>query len=130
MHLENVEAVHDVNAGASSSCCPADIVLFVETGLQLEKNCDLLATVHSTAQRCRDGGVPSHSIEALFDGKRIWVGRGLVKKVNDDVKRVERVVEEDVRRWIDAKMSAAPATAAGTPGTNGSSLRSGGSRSQ
>ena len=71
------ETVHHMDAGFFQGPGPADVVGFVEAGLQLDDGGDLFAVGHRVHQRADDPAVTACAVERLFDGQDLRVSGGL-----------------------------------------------------
>ena len=75
--LQPDHAVDDVHPSLLQLSGPGDVVLFVETGLDLHHGEDLLSRLGGLDEGVDDGGVTRGAVQGLFDGQHRRVGGGL-----------------------------------------------------
>ena len=97
MSLETDEAVDDVHAGFLELLAPVDVVLLVESCLDLDECEHLLAVARCFDQGLDDGRVTARAVEGLLDGEHVRVdGRLLEEELHARGERVVGMVDEDV----------------------------------
>ena len=95
--LEPGDTVAHVHADVLQALGPDDVVLFVEPGLQLDQDRDLLPSLRGVRQHARDAGVATGPVERQLDREDVRiVGRGLDEALDRGREAVVRVVQEDV----------------------------------
>ena len=94
--LESGNAVDDIDAGLAHEAGPLDVGGFVEAGLQLDDDGDLLAVLGGVDERGDQGGVGAGPVEGLLDRQGVRILGGLTEEIEDGLETVVRVVEQDV----------------------------------
>jgi len=80
-----------VNAGVLELARPDDVVLLVETGLQLDQRCDLLGRSRALLQVTHHRRVGAHAIERLLDRDDVGIFGSNREKIEHRVERVVRM---------------------------------------
>src|SRR6516165_8506286 len=75
---------------------PLDVTLFVEPGLQLDQNRHFFAVLEGFQQGGDDRRFAAHPVESHLDGPHLGVASGLTQKLDDRLKGLVRMVEQDV----------------------------------
>ena len=88
------KSIHHVCADIFKRPCPADIVFFVETRLQFNKNRNLFALLHGVHKRLYYRRIAAYTVKGLLDGKYMWVICRLVDKIDNGLKRVVGMVQQ------------------------------------
>ena len=92
------EAVNDVDPGLLELFGPLDIVRLVEARFQFYERSHLLAVLRCLDQRTHQGRIATRAIERLFDRKHLRIAGGLLDEIHHRLKRIVRMVQEDVLR--------------------------------
>src|SRR4051812_15210098 len=97
VRLEHRGAECDVHARVLELPRPFDVVRFVESGLELDDDGDLLATLGGAYQRRDERRVTRRPIERELDGEHVLVRRCLLEESLDGRReRVERIMHEQI----------------------------------
>ena len=98
MGLEAGEAVDDVDAGFLQLLGPLDVVRLVEAGFQLHQRGDLLPVLRGLDESADERGIAAGAVKRLLDRKHLRIAGGLLDKIDDGLKRVVGMVEQDILR--------------------------------
>ena len=96
MGLELEEAVYHLHSGAFEIASPADVRLFVETCLQLDQRGDRLPGLGSFGELADDRAVLAGAVEGLLYRHHRRVARRLPDELDDDVKTLVGMMDDDV----------------------------------
>ncbi len=96
MRFEADQTVNDVAARLLKHLCPADVVLLVEAGLQLNQNHDLLAVLGGLCEGRDDRRITGDAVQGLLDGEYVRIDRSLCDKVDDWLEGLIWMMHENV----------------------------------
>src|SRR4051794_23730010 len=94
--LEPDRPENDVDAGLLQGAGLDDVILLVETGLQLDEGRHFLAVFRRAGEGVDDRVIFGGPIERLLDGEDLRVLGGLLDELDYRPERLIRVVNEDV----------------------------------
>ncbi len=96
MGLESDDPVDDVDARLLEHAGLVDVVLLVESGLELDQGRHLFAILGGTRQGGDDRVGLGRAVEGHLDRQRLGIFRGLLEKLHDRAERLVRVVDQDI----------------------------------
>ena len=94
--LEAYESVDNVAAGILKFLSPVDVVLFVESCLELNKYHYLFAVLGSFEERCDDRRPVRYTVKRLLDSKDIRVSGCLLNELQYGFKCLIRMMNDPV----------------------------------
>src|ERR1035441_7809537 len=96
MNFQSQQAIDDMAAGFFQGLGPFDVALFVEAGFEFHEHGHLLAFFDGLEQRFHHRRIAPHAVEHNLDGQDIGIARRLAQKIHHRLKRLERVMQQDV----------------------------------
>ena len=90
------KAIDDLGASALQRARPADIGFLVEPRLELDQRGDRFSRFRSLDERAHDGRFGRCPVERLLYCDHIGVARGLLQELDDDIKRLVRMMNDEV----------------------------------
>ena len=94
--LESGHTIDDIDAGFAELAGPFDVGGFVEAGFQLDGDDDLFAGARGLDEERDEWGVGAGAVKRLLDGEHLRVLGGLADEVEDGLKAVIRMMQQDV----------------------------------
>lgn len=73
MGFESDQTVDDVDSGFFHFTGPGDVIGFIKTGFEFDKNGHLLVVMCGSDQCVEDRGIPARAVEGHLDGKNVGV---------------------------------------------------------
>ena len=96
MRLQSDQTVNNMAARLLQHSCPDNVVLFIKPCLQLDQNRHLLAVVGRLCQCRNDRRVAADTVQRLLDGQNIGIHRSPCNEVNDRLKGLVRMTQENI----------------------------------
>ena len=96
VHFIAEHAIHHVRTGVFQLLCPIHIGRFVKARHQFHHHSYLLAGQRGSHQRAHQIGMAAGAIDGHFDGHHIRIDRGFADKLHHRLKRLVRMVQQNI----------------------------------
>ena len=94
--LQAHQSVNDMAAGLFQLFRPDDVILLIETGLQLHQHGNLLAVLCGLCQRGDDRRIAADPVQSLLDGQHIRILRRLSHEPDHRLKGLVGMMQQNV----------------------------------
>ena len=96
MHLQSLHAINDMDTCLLHHLCSSQVVLLIESGLQLHKYRHFLAILCSSYQGINHLGIRSYPILRNHDFRYGRIVYSLIKEMDEMVERIIRIMYQQV----------------------------------